>query len=94
MRRTGTKRWRQLRARVLVRDGYQCQGCGLRGRDLEVDHIVPVVKGGSDDLDNLQLLCKPCHHEKTRGEFPSQIHGLAEWGTYARQTRFQKARPR
>ncbi|MEW6212537.1 MAG: HNH endonuclease signature motif containing protein [Acidobacteriota bacterium] len=36
------------------------------GRSLfEVDHIVEVVKGGQNRLDNLQTLCVPCHKVKT-----------------------------
>ncbi len=32
------------------------------------DHMVRVSDGGSTTLDNLQVLCVPCHHEKTRRE--------------------------
>ena len=31
----------------------------------EVDHILPVIEGGTDDPANLRLLCVPCHHERT-----------------------------
>lgn len=34
--------------------------------ELEVDHIVPHELGGQSIEDNLQLLCKPCHKEKTK----------------------------
>ena len=34
----------------------------------EIDHITPVSMGGSDDIPNLQLLCKECHKEKTGRE--------------------------
>ena len=33
-----------------------------------VDHIVPLAEGGSDDRENKQGLCDPCHDAKTRGE--------------------------
>ncbi|WP_405016408.1 HNH endonuclease [Kitasatospora sp. NBC_00070] len=33
---------------------------------LEVDHIQPLSKGGTDTADNVQLLCKGCHRAKTR----------------------------
>ncbi|MFN7929866.1 MAG: HNH endonuclease signature motif containing protein [Blastocatellia bacterium] len=32
----------------------------------EADHIVEVVRGGTNDLTNIQTLCHPCHKEKTR----------------------------
>jgi 5-methylcytosine-specific restriction protein A len=50
---------------VLARDRFTCQRCGKRS-ELEVDHLVPVAKGGSWELDNLWTLCKPCHGAKTR----------------------------
>ena len=67
-------RWRRLRRHILARDGWECQACGkLLGR-AEVDHVLPVVKGGAvwDPL-NLQVLCSGCHVAKTRldkGELP------------------------
>ena len=62
-----TARWRRLRRHILDRDGWECQACGkLLGR-AEVDHVVPVMKGGkSFDPTNLQVLCVGCHVAKTR----------------------------
>lgn len=40
--------------------------------EYEIDHIVPVSKGGSSDPDNLQLLCRTCNrskHAKDNEEF-------------------------
>jgi len=34
----------------------------------ELDHIVPLVDGGSHDPSNLQTLCTPCHKKKTAQE--------------------------
>lgn len=45
-----------------------CNKCGCRGVRLELDHIVPVYKGGLDVPANLQLLCVPCHSAKTNFE--------------------------
>ncbi|WP_079053790.1 HNH endonuclease signature motif containing protein [Streptomyces graminilatus] len=59
--------WSKRRARVLTRDRFRCQLCGAR-EQLEVDHIVPVARGGSWEPDNLWVLCKPCHKRKTYSE--------------------------
>lgn len=40
-----------------------CVICGDRG-DIEVDHILPVARGGSNDESNLQPLCHQCHTRK------------------------------
>lgn len=57
-----------LKARyaVLQRDGSRCVICGKTTKDdiLVVDHIIPVVKGGTNDLNNLQTLCRECNHGK------------------------------
>lgn len=45
------------------RDGFHCQNCHIT-TGLEIDHVVPVIKGGANDLTNLQLLCKPCNCSK------------------------------
>jgi 5-methylcytosine-specific restriction enzyme A len=45
-----------------------CEARGLVTQAEEVDHIVPLSKGGVDDRSNLQSLCKECHDEKTRDD--------------------------
>lgn len=60
----------QLRQEVFERDGHRCRHCGTRER-LSVDHIVAEVLGGSDDMENLQTLCRPCNSRKgTRDHVP------------------------
>jgi len=49
---------------VLKRDLYRCCLCKATGVPLEVDHIEPAARGGSDALDNLQALCFPCNRGK------------------------------
>ena len=64
----GGRPWRRKRASILIRDNYTCRVCGLTTKDLEVDHIVNVAQGGTDDDDNLQAICIPCHKAKTARE--------------------------
>lgn len=40
-----------------------CATCA-QAKPLTIDHIVPVSKGGTNDLGNLQLLCRPCNTSK------------------------------
>lgn len=51
------------RRRILARDGHRCGSCGAT-TDLEVDHIVPVARGGQTTDENLQTLCKGCNAKK------------------------------
>lgn len=51
------------RTRILERDQYRCRTCGS-WHDLTIDHILPESRGGSDDDDNLQALCRPCNLSK------------------------------
>lgn len=55
-----------LRYEVLKTAKFRCELCGISAdvRALEVDHIVPRSKGGSDDLTNLQCLCYSCNAMK------------------------------
>lgn len=50
---------------VHERDAYLCTYCGTGEGPFEVDHIHPVSRGGSDDLDNLCLACAPCNRSKS-----------------------------
>lgn len=43
--------------------GNKCQLCGTTER-IEIDHILALSKGGTNDIDNLQPLCKPCNSGK------------------------------
>lgn len=56
-----------LRYEVMRRDGFRCCLCGRsasNGVELEVDHILPVSKGGCTTFDNLQTLCRECNRGK------------------------------
>lgn len=56
----------KIRFLIYERDGYKCCNCGVSGRyaQLEIDHIMPIAKGGKSTFDNLQTLCHKCNVEK------------------------------
>ena len=56
-----------LRHEVFKRDNYRCKECGATNKEttLEIDHIIPVSKGGTNDINNLQTLCKACNRAKS-----------------------------
>ena len=58
-----------MRAIVLVRDGGRCRKC-RRSINLEMDHIVPVSKGGKTEEANLQTLCRRCNRAKSKKLVP------------------------
>lgn len=55
------------RFEILKRDGFTCQYCGRKPPEvrLEVDHIFPVDKGGTNDPANLITSCQPCNNGKS-----------------------------
>lgn len=58
--------WNALRAQLspsLYGDTNVCPECGSAD-DLTIDHIVPIARGGSNDLENLAVLCRPCNSRK------------------------------
>lgn len=56
----------KMRFSIYERDGYKCCKCGISKRyaKLEIDHIIPIAKGGKTTYDNLQTLCHKCNVEK------------------------------
>ena len=52
---------------VLQRDKSTCQMCGSKAPDvtIHIDHILPVSKGGLNNIDNLQCLCAECNQSKS-----------------------------
>lgn len=60
------------------RDCGLCQECRRQGKTTigsEVDHIIELQDGGSDEADNKELLCRPCHEAKTAREATRRARG-------------------
>ena len=72
-------KWQALRQVVIRRDKGLCVMCragGIVRAGKDVDHVIPRAQGGTDDPDNLQLLCRDHHRSKTASE--SQAGGGAK----------------
>lgn len=69
-KRVNGRPWMRLRAQALERDHGLCQACLPDSITLatEVDHIIPLHRGGKDELRNLQSLCRECHRAKSAAE--------------------------
>jgi 5-methylcytosine-specific restriction endonuclease McrA len=60
---------------VLKRDGNCCQYCGRTHRELTLDHVLPVSRGGRDDWENVVTACRDCN--RTKGNRTPEEAGLA-----------------
>ena len=60
---TGLKPLKQ-KDRNIVMNTKACAGCGCKDMKLTIDHVVPIVQGGTNDLSNLQMLCLSCNSSK------------------------------
>ena len=56
----------KLRFEVFKRDNFTCQYCGRKTPEviLELEHIIPLSKGGTDEFDNLTTSCFECNRGK------------------------------
>lgn len=67
LKRPSPAAMRYKRAMLIRRDGMWCGICHLsikEKKDVSVDHIKPLAKGGSNELDNMQLAHKRCNEQK------------------------------
>lgn len=65
---------RNKRYLVLEKANFKCQACGDKPTKyndvvLEIDHIIPVSLGGTNNITNLQVLCKRCNESKRNNFF-------------------------
>lgn len=72
---------RELKERLHEKQERRCMYCGVQGgtSKFQIDHMDPVVRGGSNEESNLQLLCGSCNLRKgiqTDQEFRKRYHQL------------------
>ena len=54
----------EVREYLLDKWGRKCAYCGKKDIPLQVEHIIPKTRGGSDRVSNLTLACNPCNQKK------------------------------
>lgn len=60
----GTLQGYEVREYLLEKFGRKCCYCGKENVPLEVEHIIPKSRGGTDRIDNLCLACRDCNQRK------------------------------
>jgi len=71
--------WQRVKATIKQRDREICQYCGECAPDGEPDHILPLSRGGTDQLTNLVWACQNCNRSKgdrTLREWLSTLHEM------------------
>ena len=55
-----------LKSRLMRHQSNTCSYCGHRriARSMDIDHMTPVSRGGSNNESNLQVICRPCNQRK------------------------------
>lgn len=70
----------KLRRFAVAGDSAVCSFCGdvCEAGRVDVDHVIPLAKGGADALSNVRVLCRACHVQKTDADgFPRAALALA-----------------
>jgi 5-methylcytosine-specific restriction endonuclease McrA len=73
---------RNLRQRVIERDGLRCVYCDedLSDAEIHMDHVIPESQGGETTYNNLQVTCRKCNLAKgvlTESEFTQRLRNRA-----------------
>lgn len=69
-KRVGGASGAKMRYMVMRRDNFSCVLCGSTAKEapLEIDHMLAIVNGGTNSLDNLRTLCHACNLGKAIAE--------------------------
>ena len=57
-----------FRLNLFLKRKGSCASCHQKidaGKAWDIDHILPLALGGTNEPENLQILCRPCHQSKT-----------------------------
>jgi 5-methylcytosine-specific restriction endonuclease McrA len=61
-----SRKYKEVRLKKLAMDGWVCFYCGYEGKDMTIDHVIPVSKAPelAIDINNMVSACKPCNSAK------------------------------
>jgi 5-methylcytosine-specific restriction endonuclease McrA len=61
-----SRKYKEVRLKALARDGWTCFYCGAEGKDMTIDHIIPISKAPelAIDIENMRCACKSCNSSK------------------------------
>jgi len=61
-----SRKYKEVRLKALARDSWTCHYCGAEGKDMTIDHIIPISKAPelAIDIENMVTACKPCNSSK------------------------------
>lgn len=64
----------EIRKQVYAKYNGHCAYCGkkIAYKDMQIDHIIPKLNGGTDDMSNLNPSCRLCNHYK-------RANSLTDW---------------
>ncbi len=79
----GTLAGLEVKEYLLLKWGYRCVYCQKTGLPLEIEHIVPKIRGGSNRITNLTLACEVCNQRKSHQT--AQEFGFPQVQAQARQ---------
>lgn len=65
----------KMRTKIALRDGYRCAYCGTESPPFEIEHVIPLSKGGNNYLTNLVFSCHDCNTLKSN-KLPDEIDDL------------------
>ncbi len=70
----GTLAGYELREYLLLKWGHACAYCSKQGVPLQIEHIIPKVKGGSNRVSNLCIACETCNQKKGSQDLATFLH--------------------
>ena len=74
----------EVREYLLEKWGHKCAYCGKSNVPLEIEHIIPKIRGGTDRVFNLTIACHKCNQKK--GDRTAEEFGYPEIQKKAKQT--------